>query len=230
MDVINKKCVGYYRVSTTQQERSGLGLEAQYEIVNSYCKQASIIASFTDIESGKNNNRPQLFKAIAYANQHDAILVIAKLDRLSRNVSFISNLMDSKVKFVCCDMPAADSFTIHIFAALAQREREFTSSRTKDALKALKARGVKLGNPAMQDPIYKAVHLKKARESRSPKQYDNNVLFIIDQLRQQNKSFEYIAAELTRLNHVTDRKKPYSAVQVFRIYNKAIRGTLSKTQ
>lgn len=224
MDVQEKKTyVAYYRVSTQQQGASGLGLEAQQRDVMNFTK-GSVIASFTDIESGKrSSNRPQLLAAIDYCKQHNATLIVAKLDRLSRNVIFIHTLLESKVKFTCCDMPQANDMTIGIMAVIAQGERNMISERTKKALQSLKERGVKLGGSS-------AEHCKSMRECRSPKQYDNNVLFIIDQLRQQNKSFEYIAAELTRLNHVTDRKKPYSAVQVFRIYNKAVRGTLSKKQ
>lgn len=132
------KYVAYYRVSTKEQETSHLGLDAQRKTVLDYIKNNGnhIIAEFTEVESGKNDKRPELAKAIDLCKQEQAVLVIAKLDRLSRNVSFIAMLMDTKVKFVCCDMPTATPFTIHIFAALAEQEREFISKRTKEALAA----------------------------------------------------------------------------------------------
>jgi DNA invertase Pin-like site-specific DNA recombinase len=137
--------VAYYRVSTREQGDTRLGLDAQRAQVIAFAKDAIILGEFTEIESGKSNTRPELLKALKMAKDNDSVLLIAKLDRLSRNVTFISQLMDAKVKFKCCDMPEADSFTIHIFAALAQRERELISIRTSAALKELKNRGVKLG-------------------------------------------------------------------------------------
>src|SRR5690606_8029265 len=107
----------------------------------------SLIGEFTDIETGKNDNRPELRKAIELAKESNSTLVIAKLDRLSRNLTFISTLMDAKIKFVCTDMPDANELTIHIFAALAQWERIRIGERTRAALAALKARGKRLGKP-----------------------------------------------------------------------------------
>jgi len=124
-----------------------LGLEGQKSAVLSYLNSRTLLAEFTDVETGKNDNRPQLIKAIDLAKQSNSILVIAKLDRLSRNLTFISTLMDAKIKFLCCDMPDANELTIHIFAALAQWERVRIADRTRAALQALKARGKKLGKP-----------------------------------------------------------------------------------
>lgn len=141
----NDKIVAYYRVSTQRQGVSGLGLEAQkHDVVRVF---GSPVAEYTEVESGKKDDRPELMKAMAHAKEIGATLAIAKLDRLSRKVSFIALLMDTKVPFKCADMPGVDNFTIHILAAVAQRERELTSVRTKSALKVLKDRGVKLGNP-----------------------------------------------------------------------------------
>lgn len=142
-----KTYVAYYRVSTVKQGHSGLGLEAQRHTIEAFCREGSILAEFTDVESGKNDHRPELLKAIAYTKQHRAQLMIAKLDRLSRNVYFISSLMESKVHFKACDLPEADHFTVHLFAALAEKERRMISERTKAALAAKKARGFALGNP-----------------------------------------------------------------------------------
>jgi DNA invertase Pin-like site-specific DNA recombinase len=135
-----KGFICYYRVSTARQGASGLGLDGQRSTVQKFCADGQIIGEFTDVESGKNDNRPELLKAIAAAKEHGATLVIAKLDRLSRNLTFISSLMDSGAKFVCCDMPQANEFTIHIFAALAQQERKMISERTKAGLAAKRER------------------------------------------------------------------------------------------
>lgn len=143
------RVVAYYRVSTEEQGRSRLGLEAQKEAVTALCDQRGweIIAEFTEVESGKRDDRPQLTAALKRAKVTGARVVIAKLDRLSRNVAFLAALQDSGAKFTAADMPEADEFTIHILAAVAQRERKLASDRTRAALAAAKARGVKLGNP-----------------------------------------------------------------------------------
>lgn len=144
-----QRVVAYYRVSTEGQGRSGLGLEAQRTAVADLCQQRGweILAEFTEVESGKRDDRPQLAAAMERAKVTGARLVIAKLDRLSRNLAFLAALQDSGAKFTAADMPEADEFTIHILAAVAQRERKLASDRTKAALAAAKARGVKLGNP-----------------------------------------------------------------------------------
>ena len=112
--------IAYYRVSTQRQGLSGLGLEAQKNAVLSFLHNRDLVSEFTDIETGKNDNRPELLKAIDLAKRTNSTLLIAKLDRLSRNLTFISTLMDAKVRFICADMPDANELTIHIFAALAQ--------------------------------------------------------------------------------------------------------------
>ncbi|HMT80313.1 MAG TPA: recombinase family protein [Azonexus sp.] len=145
----NTKLVAYQRVSTTKQGNSGLGLEAQQAAIQAYADRtgACIVESFTEIESGKLNERPELLKALHHAKVTGSVLVIAKLDRLSRNAAFLLTLQDSGVRFVAADMPEANNFTVGIMALVAQQEREATSKRTKEALQAAKARGTKLGNP-----------------------------------------------------------------------------------
>ena len=144
--------VSYYRVSTAQQGASGLGLEAQREAVSRHVAGAggAIVAEFQEVESGKKNDRPQIAAALAACRLRRATLIIAKLDRLARNVQFISSLMESGVDFVACDNPHATRLTIHILAAVAEHEREMISARTIAALGAAKARGVKLGNPNLR--------------------------------------------------------------------------------
>jgi DNA invertase Pin-like site-specific DNA recombinase len=144
--------VAYYRVSTDKQGASGLGLEAQQEAVERHVRAAGgrILDVFREVESGKKNDRPQILAAIAACRSRRATLVIAKLDRLARNVAFVSNLMEAGIEFVACDNPHASRLTIHILAAVAEHEREMISARTRAALQAAKARGVKLGNPKLR--------------------------------------------------------------------------------
>ncbi len=143
------RIVAYHRVSTAAQGRSGLGLEAQEAAIAAFAasRGARVIASYTEIESGKRDNRPQLAAALHQAKVTGATLIIAKLDRLSRNVAFLASLQDSGVQFVAADMPEANELTVHIMAAVAQAERKATAKRTREALQAAKARGAVLGNP-----------------------------------------------------------------------------------
>lgn len=160
------KFVAYYRVSTARQGQSGLGLEAQKEAVDRFLNGGNweLIAEFTEVETGKGSDaldkRPQLREALAFAKRNGAKLVIAKLDRLARNVHFITGLMESRVPFICADMPEANELTIHMLAVFAQHEARRISERTKAALMAAKARGVKLG---------KIENLKAGGEQRSAK-------------------------------------------------------------
>jgi DNA invertase Pin-like site-specific DNA recombinase len=143
------KIVSYLRVSTRQQGVSGLGLEAQRAAIEAYAAQRNgkVIETFTEVESGKLNSRPELLKALHLAKVTGATLVIAKLDRLSRNAAFLLTLRDSGVRFIAADMPDANDLTVGIMALVAQQEREAISRRTTEALAAAKARGVRLGNP-----------------------------------------------------------------------------------
>ncbi len=143
------KWVAYYRVSTAKQGASGLGLEAQREAVAGYLNGGNwqLAAEFVEVESGRRSERPELAKALAACRRTGATLIIAKLDRLARNVAFVSNLMEAGVEFTAVDFPTANRLTIHILAAVAEHEREMISARTKAALAAAKARGTRLGNP-----------------------------------------------------------------------------------
>lgn len=144
-----QRLVAYERVSTARQGASGLGLEAQRKVIGDFAaaRGAEILARFTEIESGRKADRPELAKALHLAKVTGATLVIAKLDRLSRNAAFLLVLRDSGVRFVAVDMPEANDLTVGIMALVAQAEREAISRRTKEALAVAKARGVKLGNP-----------------------------------------------------------------------------------
>jgi DNA invertase Pin-like site-specific DNA recombinase len=143
------RLVAYHRVSTARQGRSGLGLAAQEEAIRALARDrgAEVIVSFTEVESGKRADRPELGKALQLARLTGATLAIAKLDRLSRNAAFLLTLRDSGVRFLAADMPEANDLTVGIMALVAQHEREAIAKRTKEALAAANARGTRLGNP-----------------------------------------------------------------------------------
>jgi DNA invertase Pin-like site-specific DNA recombinase len=143
------RTVHYYRVSTAKQGRSGLGLDAQRADIDAFCQTrgCEVLAEYTETESGKRDDRPELAKALHHAKVTGATLVIAKLDRLSRNLAFLARLQDAQTPFIAADMPEANEMTVQIMAVMAQAERKAISSRTKKALAVAKARGTKLGNP-----------------------------------------------------------------------------------
>jgi len=175
--------VAYYRVSTQKQGRSGLGLAAQKDAVARHLKTTSgkLIASFQEIESGtkSDDERLELHEALALAKKSKATLLIAKLDRLTRDPEFLFKLQNSGQPFVCCDMPEADKFTVGIMAVMAQKERDDLSQRTKAALAVKKAQGVKLGNPRIEEARAKAIKVIKAgKQARAEK-----VIGIIEELQ-----------------------------------------------
>lgn len=137
--------IAYYRVSTQMQGKSGLGIDTQRSAVKAFVGANTVLAEFTEIESGKNADRPQLALALQAAKDTGATLLFAKLDRLSRNLNFITNLMEEKVPMVACDMPYANKFQWHIMGAVAEQERDFISERTKAAIAKRREQGVKWG-------------------------------------------------------------------------------------
>lgn len=173
----NGRFIAYYRVSTDKQGRSGLGLEAQRHAVVKYLNGGNwqLVEEFTEIESGKRNDRPELAKALAACRKHNATLVIAKLDRLARNMAFIANLMEGKVEFCAVDFPTANRLTLHVMAAFAEHERDMISQRTKAALAAKKAQGVKLGNPRLFEASEKAAQSLRGKADK----FAGNVLPVI---------------------------------------------------
>ena len=137
--------IAYLRQSTTKQEKSGLGIEAQRSIIHSFVKEGLIIAEFVETESGKKSDRPKLQEALALCRKTNSILIVAKLDRLSRNVAFTSKLLESDVEIIFCDFPQANRLILHIISSIAEYEANLISQRTRQSLKAKKERGVKLG-------------------------------------------------------------------------------------
>jgi len=212
-----EKYIAYYRVSTNKQE---LGIKAQKKQVSNFIegKNIEIIASFEEKESGKNDNRPELKKALELCKEKGAALLIAKLDRLSRNLTFISQLQDDKIKFVALDMPEANNFTINIMAALAQQERQLISERTKAALAVKKANGVKLGKP---ENLTNAARMKGVKTNQNKaRTNENNIKArkVIQVLRKQGLSYNKIAMELNESKFKTSNNKSFTAMQVKRLF------------
>jgi DNA invertase Pin-like site-specific DNA recombinase len=202
--------IAYYRVSTQGQGQSGLGLKAQQADVMRYVKDAALlVGTFTDVESGKKDNRPQLLEAIKAAKEKGATLVIAKLDRLSRNLTFISSLMDSGVKFTCCDMPEANEFTIHIFAALAQQERKMISERTKVALQSKILKGEKLGTPSNLTEIARLRGLEIRKRNSQEHISNTQACELIFIYREKGLSLQQIAEKLNASGYKTRRGKQF---------------------
>lgn len=217
-----KKYVAYYRVSTAKQGISGLGLEAQRMAVAVFLKDATLLSEFVEVESGKKNQRPQLEAAIATAKAKGAVLVIAKLDRLSRNAGFIFALRDSGVDFVAADMPDANTLTVGIFAVIAQHERETISKRTKDALAAKKAQGTKLGTPANLTDTVRSKGLEARQRNAREHSGSKQATALIVSRKAQNASFNQIAAELNGLGFKARRGGAFTQSQVQRLYNRAL--------
>ena len=207
--------IGYYRVSTQKQGISGLGLEAQRTDVSRFIsKDRELIAEYQDIESGKNNNRPNLMKAIEECKKLGATLLIAKLDRLSRNAAFVFTLRDSKVDFVSCDMPNANSVTIGIMAVLAQDERERISSRTKAALSELKKNGKQLGSPQNLTDHSRAISLQVRTQNAMMNENNRKAGALIVALQKEGKTFYQITKTINELGFRTRTGKDFQQNQV----------------
>ena len=223
---MTNKFVSYYRVSTARQGKSGLGLDAQKYAVEEYLNTvgASLINEFTEVESGKINNRTELLKALTCCRIHGATLLIAKLDRLSRNAAFLLTLRDSGVNFKCTDMPDANALTVGIMAVIAQDERERISQRTKAALRVAKARGVKLGGDRGNIHLHAARGAQNSLEVRRNKAKERQLDLMPEVQRIVDGgivSASGIARELNQLNILTARGGKWSATQVQRLNNSA---------
>lgn len=213
-----KSYVAYFRVSTQRQGVSGLGLSAQRTSVNAYIAgRGAIVAEFTDIESGKNNNRPQLLKAIACCKERGAVLLIAKLDRLTRNVAFIFTLRDSGAEFVCADMPEANTLTIGVIASMAQHEREVIGDRTRKALAEKKRAGFTLGKP--ENLTATAMAKGRLLRQQNAREHENNrrAGALAQSMRQAGHTWAQIARTLNEYGFRTRRGNSFQAVQVQRV-------------
>jgi DNA invertase Pin-like site-specific DNA recombinase len=223
--------VSYYRVSTRKQGASGLGLDAQKAAVRAFVKSQDghVVRSFKEVESGKKSDdeRPELRKALAHAKRSGATVVVAKLDRLSRNVNFLSALMESGADFVCVDNPTATRLTLHVLAAVAEWEAQAISERTKAGLAEAKRRGVKLGSarPGHWDGREEARlrglaagRVKAAATiSRKFREGYSDLIPEITTMREEGLSLQKIADRLNGDGHRTRRNAEFSKVQVSRI-------------
>ncbi len=220
------KIIAYYRVSTEKQGQSGLGLEGQQAAVDAFANSngGEVLTSYTEIETATGKReRPKLAKAIAHCRREGATLVIAKLDRLARNVFFVSGLMESGVEFVCCDNPTANKLTIHILAAVAEDEGRRISERTRAALAAYKARGGMLGasRPECQNLTDEARSKGTQVMREKTLKAHSELLPIIVELRQNGATLQAIADRLNADGHLTVRGKAWTAVAVMRVLNRA---------
>jgi DNA invertase Pin-like site-specific DNA recombinase len=232
-ETIMSGVIAYFRVSTKKQGESGLGLEGQAAAVEGYARQHGkpIIGRYTEVESGKLADRPELVKALAHARRSKATLVVAKLDRLSRNVAFLSVLMESKVDFVACDNPHANKLTIHLLAAVAEHEAEMISQRTKDALAAAKARGTLLGSArpghwegredVRQAGLEKARTLAGKVISKKAREAYGDLVPMMKEWRAEPLTLQEIGERLNAAGHTTRRGRPWNPVQVARVLERA---------
>ena len=224
------KFVSYLRVSTQRQGISGLGLEAQREAVATYLNGGrwSLVQEVVEVESGRRNDRPAIAEALRLCRLHRATLIIAKLDRLARNVHFISSLMESGVEFVAVDFPQANRLTVHILAAVAEHEASMISARTKAALGAAKARGVRLGGQRGSLDRMEAMARKGnaasaiVRQAASAKR-NEDLLPVIEDMRAAGVSTpQQIATGLNERGITAARGGAWSAVQVRRVLKSSI--------
>ena len=211
------KYVTYRRVSTQEQGRSGLGLDAQTRDINTYLDHFSgqpykIIGEYVDVLSGADDDRPELTKALQLAKKQKAILLVAKLDRLSRKVSFIAKLMEDKsIQFKVANLPQADKFQLHLYAALAEQERAFISQRTKAALAEAKARGVILGG--LRDSTNERNKVRAASAFKLAKSIEK----IVVPMRKRGDSLKAIAGSLNDAKVSTSRGSLWTPIQVSRV-------------
>lgn len=202
--------ITYLRVSTKHQGINGLGIEAQRNTIASFAQNGEIVAEYVEVESGKKTDRPQLNAALAHAKKIKATLLIAKLDRLARDVYFVSKLLKEKVEFVAADMPYANKMTIQLMAVMAEWERDQASIRTKAALAAAKARGVKLGCPDHATLSAACTAAAKRRNAVA--------IEIINAMRSSGSTLVEIAQALQAKGVKTGRgKSNWSATQVRRL-------------
>jgi DNA invertase Pin-like site-specific DNA recombinase len=220
------KLIAYYRVSTEKQGKSGLGLEAQRTAVQDYATRtgSQIVREYVEVESGKKADRPELANALTHARRSQALLCVAKLDRLSRNVAFLSALMDSGVDFVACDNPNANRLTIHILVAVAEDEAKRISDRTKAALAAYIARGGRLGNPSNLTPA--AANRGRRIAVESLKEQANEAYAdlypVVTAKREAGMSLQEIADYLNGEKYVTRRGKPWNKMQIHLVLKRAV--------
>ena len=223
MEKQTTKYVAYLRVSTHKQGFSGLGLEAQKEIIQNHLRDITPIAEYTEVESGRKTDkgRPQLRKALEHCRKEGAILIVAKLDRLARNVSFLSSLLEENdVEIVFCDFPQANKMVLHILAAISQYEAELIATRTKHALAAKKARGAKLGNPEhLLDKYEEALANSNKTNREKAKANPNNkrAVAFLKILAGQDMTLNQLAETLNKEGFVTSQGFQFTPSTVYKL-------------
>ena len=216
-----KTYIAYLRQSTVKQQISGLGIEAQRDIIHRHVKnEAAILHEFVETETGKNNNRPILKEALKLCREHKSILICAKLDRLSRNVAFTSKLLESDVDIVFCDFPQANRLVLHILSSIAEYEAGLISARTRAALQAKKERGAILGKPEnLLKNLPRAISNSIATNHRKALDNGNNqrAVALIRILSLSGKTYMQMAAELNEQGFRTSRGRSFQATRVKRL-------------
>lgn len=217
---MKQKYVAYLRVSTQKQGYSGLGLEAQREIIHNHLHDTIPIAEFVEVESGRKSDRPKLKEALALCRKDGATLIVAKLDRLARSVSFLSNLLESDVEIVFCDFPQANKMVLHIISAISQYEAELIAARTKASLQAKKARGFKLGNPEHllekhQVAIQNSIRTCRVKADNNPN--NKRAVAMLRILVKENRSYSEMASILNQEGFVTSRGCSFTKSTVYKL-------------
>jgi len=218
-----KSYISYLRQSTSKQEQSGLGVEAQREIIKNHIKDAAILNEFVETETGKRNDRPKLMEALAQCRKTNSTLVVAKLDRLSRNVAFTSKLLENDVEILFCDFPEANRLILHIISSIAEYEANLISTRTRQSLQAKKARGCQLGKSENLLNKHKQA-IENSNKTNSQKAIDNDnnkrASALIQSMVKDNKTFAEIKKSLNNQGFKTSRGCQFQIVQVQRIYER----------
>ena len=214
------KYVAYLRVSTQKQGYSGLGLEAQREIIHNYLHDTIPISEYVEVESGRKSDRPKLKEALSQCRKEGAILIVAKLDRLARSVSFLSSLLESDVEIVFCDFPQANKMVLHIISAISQYEAELTAARTKAALQAKKARGFRLGNPEHlldkhEEAIQNSIKTCKAKADSNPN--NKRAIALLRILVKEEHTYQEMAEILNREGFVSSHGCSFTKSTVYKL-------------
>ena len=212
--------VAYLRVSTQKQGYSGLGLEAQREIIQNYLCDKTPVAEYIEIESGRKKERPKLKEALSSCRKDGATLIVAKLDRLARSVSFLSNLLESDVEIVFCDFPQANKMVLHIISAISQYEAELIAARTKASLQAKKSRGFKLGNPEhLMDKHNQAIQnsIRTCKDKADNNPNNKRAVAILRILVKESHSYNEMANILNQEGFVSSKGCPFTKSTVYKL-------------
>lgn len=212
--------VAYLRVSTQKQGYSGLGLEAQKEIIHKHLQDKVPVAEYIEIESGRKKERPKLKEALSLCRKEGATLIVAKLDRLARNVSFLSNLLENDVEIVFCDFPQANKMVLHIISAISQYEAELIAARTKASLQAKKSRGFKLGNPEhLMDKHKQAIRnsIRSCKEKADNNPNNKRAVAMLRTLIKEEYTLKSMADTLNKEGFVTSQGCSFSKSTVYKL-------------